>query len=249
MVVVAISAGAAVGVVTRPAPSAEPSATPVPTVTPVPDTGPLVFKQPLASGCATDDAVWVVSDGGGIGRFDRLVQRWELIDSTLRSLVAVACSADSVVAVGAFGRVVTIDDLAKPIPADDVGLFNAYALASLPDGARVVGSDGAVQRPHPPVLVGGNGPTVHERVLAFGDAWFPNYGPDVVKRAGELRARAERPVDVMVIGVPAEASALESLVDAGFRRAVHWIPSAGREQVERALGGWESAIAELTGER
>ena len=29
------------------------------------------------------------------------------------------------------------------------------------------------QRPHPPILVGGDGPTVLDRVLAFGDAWFP----------------------------------------------------------------------------
>jgi alkanesulfonate monooxygenase SsuD/methylene tetrahydromethanopterin reductase-like flavin-dependent oxidoreductase (luciferase family) len=31
------------------------------------------------------------------------------------------------------------------------------------------------QRPHPPVLVGGEGPGVLDRVLAFGDAWFPNH--------------------------------------------------------------------------
>ena len=146
MVVIAIGAGAAAGVVTRPTPSVEPSATPVPTATPMPDTGPLVFKQPLTAGCATDDAVWVVSDGGGIGRFDRLLQRWELVDSTLRSLVAAACGPDMVTAVGAFGRVVFIDDLAKTIHADDIGLFNAYALSLLPDGALVVGSDGSVQR-------------------------------------------------------------------------------------------------------
>ncbi len=146
MVVIAVGAGAAVGVVTRPVPSVEPSATPVPTVTPVPDTGPLVFKQPLTAGCATDDAVWVVSDGGGIGRFDRQLQRWELIDSTLRSLVAAACGPDTVLAVGAFGRVVSIDDLAKTIRGDDIGLFNAYAVSLLPDGALVVGSDGSVQR-------------------------------------------------------------------------------------------------------
>src|SRR6202035_3973024 len=30
-----------------------------------------------------------------------------------------------------------------------------------------------LQKPHPPVLVGGAGPTVLDRVLAFGDAWFP----------------------------------------------------------------------------
>src|SRR2546423_12560242 len=145
MVVIASGAGAAAGVVTRPTPSVEPSATPVPTATPMPDTGPLVFKQPLTAGCATDDAVWVVSDGGGIGRFDRLLQRWELIDTTLRSLAAAACGPDTLLAVGSFGRVVSIDDLAKTIQADDIGPFNAYALSLLPDGALVVGSEGTVQ--------------------------------------------------------------------------------------------------------
>jgi probable F420-dependent oxidoreductase len=107
-----------------------------------------------------------------------------------------------------------------------------------------------VQRPHPPVLVGGNGPTVLERVLAFGDAWFPNFARsgDVIERMGELRARAERPIDVIVIAVPPDAAALERLERAGCRRAVHWIPSAGPAQVERALERWEAAIAELTGE-
>src|SRR2546429_42399 len=31
-----------------------------------------------------------------------------------------------------------------------------------------------VQKPHPPVLVGGNGEKVLDRVLAFGDGWMPN---------------------------------------------------------------------------
>src|SRR5881227_2821501 len=31
-----------------------------------------------------------------------------------------------------------------------------------------------VQKPHPPVLVGGNGERVLERVVAFGDEWMPN---------------------------------------------------------------------------
>jgi hypothetical protein len=145
MVVIAVGAGAAVGVVTRPAP-ATPSPTPVATATPEPDTGPLVFKQPLTAGCATDDAVWVVSDGGGIGRFDLRLERWELIDVTLRSLVAAACGPDTVLAVGPFGRVVSIDDLGKTIAADDIGLFNAYGISLVPDGALVVGSEGSVQR-------------------------------------------------------------------------------------------------------
>jgi probable F420-dependent oxidoreductase len=108
-----------------------------------------------------------------------------------------------------------------------------------------------VQRPHPPVLIGGNGPTVLERVLAFGDAWFPNYArgaDEIVQRAQELRSRAQRPIDLMVMGVPPDAAALERLQDAGARRVVHWIPSAGLPRVEQALERWESAIAELTGE-
>jgi probable F420-dependent oxidoreductase len=105
------------------------------------------------------------------------------------------------------------------------------------------------QRPHPPVLVGGLGPTVLDRVLAFGDAWFPNFGPaDLLARIAELRARADRHIDVMAMGVPADPAALQTLLDAGFRRAVHWIPSGNRAVVEPALARWESAIAQVTGE-
>jgi probable F420-dependent oxidoreductase len=104
------------------------------------------------------------------------------------------------------------------------------------------------QRPHPPVLVGGNGPTVLDRVLAFGDAWFPNYSKNVIERAQELRGRAERPIDFMVISVPPDAATLERLANAGCRRAVHWVPSANLSVVEHAFERWEAAIAELHGE-
>jgi probable F420-dependent oxidoreductase len=105
------------------------------------------------------------------------------------------------------------------------------------------------QRPHPPVLVGGLGPTVLDRVLAFGDAWFPNYGPDdLLDRVSELRSRADRHIDVMTIGVPPKAAVLQELAENGFQRAVRWIPSGNRSVVEAALEQWESAIAEVTGE-
>lgn len=105
------------------------------------------------------------------------------------------------------------------------------------------------QRPHPPILVGGNGPTVLDRVLAFGDAWFPNFARDPdVSRIDELRARADRHIDIMAMGVPADPATLEKLREAGCRRVVHWIPSAGLSAVEPALERWESAIAEVNGE-
>ncbi len=105
------------------------------------------------------------------------------------------------------------------------------------------------QRPHPPVLVGGNGPGVLDRVLSFGDAWFPNHARDgILGRAEELRARASRPIGLMVMGVPADAKVLETYAEAGFQRVVHWLPSAPRGPVERALDKYEAAIAELYGE-
>jgi probable F420-dependent oxidoreductase len=107
-----------------------------------------------------------------------------------------------------------------------------------------------LQRPHPPILVGGEGPTVLDRVLAFGDVWFPNYGnpDDLFARAAELRGRAERRIEVQAIGVPADPRDLERAEQAGLTRVVHWLPSAGRSQVEAALEGWESAVRDFQGE-
>ncbi|HWF56377.1 MAG TPA: LLM class F420-dependent oxidoreductase [Solirubrobacteraceae bacterium] len=105
------------------------------------------------------------------------------------------------------------------------------------------------QRPHPPVLVGGNGPTVLDRVLAYGDAWIPNYARGgVFDRAAELRARADRPIDVMAMGVPPKPEVLQQCADAGFRRVLMWLPSGGLNVVEAALEKWELAIAEFVGE-
>jgi probable F420-dependent oxidoreductase len=105
-----------------------------------------------------------------------------------------------------------------------------------------------VQHQHPPVLVGGNGPTVLDRVLAFGDAWFPNYqGGAVLKEAVELQARAERRIDFQVISVPADPRELEKLAEVGCTRAVYWVPSAPMSQLEPKLEVWERAVAEFTG--
>ncbi|MFV8242009.1 LLM class F420-dependent oxidoreductase [Mycolicibacterium peregrinum] len=51
-----------------------------------------------------------------------------------------------------------------------------------------------IQRPHLPVLVGGNGPTVLERVLEYGDQWAPNLvgtPEELVTRVQELRQRGD----------------------------------------------------------
>jgi probable F420-dependent oxidoreductase len=105
------------------------------------------------------------------------------------------------------------------------------------------------QLPHPPIVVGGNGPTVIDRVLRFGDTWMPNYAPeDFESRVAELRARAERPVDFQLMSITAKAEAIQRFADLGASRVVHWVPSANRSVIEAALERWEAAIVEFTGE-
>jgi probable F420-dependent oxidoreductase len=105
------------------------------------------------------------------------------------------------------------------------------------------------QRPHPPVLVGGDGPTVLDRVLAFGDAWIPNYRGDdsIFDRVKELRSRADRPIDVHMLSAPADPAVLGRMERAGIRRASHWLPSGPAGTVQQALDAWEDAIAQFTG--
>ncbi|GAA1401277.1 LLM class F420-dependent oxidoreductase [Catellatospora coxensis] len=104
------------------------------------------------------------------------------------------------------------------------------------------------QWPHPPILVGGTGPTVLDRVLAFADGWMPNWGEDagVLERIAELRARAERPVQVQLMSVPADPAVLERLAEAGVHRAMHWLPSGPEAVVQRGLEQWEHAIGTYT---
>ncbi|WP_028935325.1 TIGR03619 family F420-dependent LLM class oxidoreductase [Pseudonocardia spinosispora] len=105
------------------------------------------------------------------------------------------------------------------------------------------------QRPHPPILVGGDGPTVLDRVLTFGDGWLPNYRGDdtVFDRIDELRSRADRPIEVHMLSAPADPAVLERMARAGVRRANHWLPSGPLDTVERALVQWENAIGQFIG--
>src|ERR671910_1178430 len=108
-----------------------------------------------------------------------------------------------------------------------------------------------VQRPWPPVLVGGGGPTVIDRVLAFGDVWFAQHRQDPLARAEELRSRAAAPrpdIPIPLLGVPADATVLRRYAAAGVRRVSFWAPSAGRSVIERALEQFERAIADVHGE-
>ena len=103
-----------------------------------------------------------------------------------------------------------------------------------------------LQRPHPPILVGGNGPTVLDRVLEYGDAWMPNHGRGILERIVELRERAGRAVPVVIMGPPSDdLDVLETYENAGVDRVLFWLPSARRSVVEAELDQIEDTLARL----
>jgi probable F420-dependent oxidoreductase len=104
-----------------------------------------------------------------------------------------------------------------------------------------------VQQPHPPVLVGGNGPTVLDRVLRAGDAWFPNVIDDdaLLRQIAELRERAGRDVPVSLMAAPRDPARLARFAEAGVERALLYLPQRGRAELEDRLDKDRALIAEL----
>src|ERR671920_2148339 len=92
------------------------------------------------------------------------------------------------------------------------------------------------QKPWPPVLIGGGGPTVLDRVLAYADGWFPQWHDlNLMDRIAELKSRADRHLQIQVLSVPPDPKVLEQLEAAGVDRASCWLPSGSWSVVEPAL--------------
>ncbi len=93
-----------------------------------------------------------------------------------------------------------------------------------------------IQDPHPPVLIGGNGTRVLDRVLRYGNGWIPNREADLAERITELRARSSAAgrdhIPVSYFGVPADLGGVARMEAAGVDRAIFMLPSAGADRVE-----------------
>jgi probable F420-dependent oxidoreductase len=108
-----------------------------------------------------------------------------------------------------------------------------------------------LQRPHPPVLVGGNGPGTEDRVLDFGDEWLPQSGPlaDIAefrRRVARLRQRAadagRGQIPVTVFGVPPDKALLAEFAAAGADRCLLALAHLDASQTLGALDEWAKLI-------
>jgi probable F420-dependent oxidoreductase len=111
-----------------------------------------------------------------------------------------------------------------------------------------------VQRPHPPILVGGNGSGVIDRVVAFGDEWMPNrVGDDdgMIARFEDLaRAAADAgrgAIPITLPSIPRDPARIDRFAAAGVHRGVFWLPATSRDDVEVALERYTAAVAAYRG--
>jgi probable F420-dependent oxidoreductase len=90
-----------------------------------------------------------------------------------------------------------------------------------------------VQKPYPPILMGGSGPHARQRAAEFDGHWMPIIGRDPLDEAiADLRQRAEEAgrdpgaVSVSLFGVRPDEGKLAAWRDMGVARVVFFVPSA-----------------------
>ena len=99
-----------------------------------------------------------------------------------------------------------------------------------------------VQRPHPPVLIGGGAEPVLDRVLEHADGWCPvlDDGYEVLGRVPVLKARAAergRAVTVNVFIHPSQRN-LDACEAAGVDRVLLWLPAESTAEQVETLRKW-----------
>lgn len=107
-----------------------------------------------------------------------------------------------------------------------------------------------VQRPNPPILLGGE--TIHSlrRVVEFCDGWLPRGRSFSNPRAemGRLRevadaaGRSMDSISVSLFGAPADLSLLDKCREAGVDRVLVGLPPAGRDEVLKLLDQHQKLI-------
>jgi len=97
-----------------------------------------------------------------------------------------------------------------------------------------------VQKPHPPILMGGDGPTTFDRVVEFCDGWMP-IGPRApinfpgkiaaLRTRGEKAGRDPASISISIFHAKTDEAVLRSYQEAGVERAIFGLPSADRDSI------------------
>src|SRR5229473_5214426 len=107
------------------------------------------------------------------------------------------------------------------------------------------------QRPHPPIILGGETDYTLRRVVDYCDGWFPRPGRgfeikaqlERLHRMAEEAGRDPRTLSTSVFRAPADQAALREYEAAGIDRAVLEIPDQSRDDILRVLADYAPLLA------
>ena len=112
-----------------------------------------------------------------------------------------------------------------------------------------------VQKPHPPVIIGGMFPHAARRALRYGDGWIPHSRrpqyedvTDFLPHFRQMAAEAGRDpasVPITVWGVGEDLGRLQRYRDLGVARVVVSLPSEAAEKILPRLDRWAALIRDL----
>jgi len=110
-----------------------------------------------------------------------------------------------------------------------------------------------VQKPHPPIIVGGGFPQGARRAVAYADGWMPigGRGGDTLAMLPPFRemlkaaGRAESAVPVTLFGVGMNGEGLKRARDAGVDRVVLGIPPEAKDKVLPLLDKGAALMREI----
>ena len=110
-----------------------------------------------------------------------------------------------------------------------------------------------VQKPHPPIHVGGGFPRAAERAIDYGDGWMPIFGRDeILERIPEVQERVRaagrdpEKFEISIFAAPPNPDVLARARDAGVTRCVFGLPPAKAEDVLPLLDRY-AALAQRVG--
>jgi probable F420-dependent oxidoreductase len=114
-----------------------------------------------------------------------------------------------------------------------------------------------VQKPHPPILVGGAFPYSARRAIRYGDGWIPQMTAtaptelaDLIPKFRQMAAEAGREPDSIPISVWGRSPELEQMQryhDLGVDRAVTSLDSAKADEILPVLDKWAAIIRAVNG--
>ncbi|KAA0117220.1 LLM class F420-dependent oxidoreductase [Mycolicibacterium sp. P9-22] len=106
-----------------------------------------------------------------------------------------------------------------------------------------------VQKPHPPIYVGGNSDATVKRIIRHDAGWISNPFPEdqLAKRIGQLKEGAGHDVPLAMFGTPVDAEYWSAVEGLGFGQVALLLPSVARDESLRLLDEYAAAVEKYRG--